>query len=66
MRLISPLVVLHLILLPLFAVAQQPVVQRLGDWIHNRTTLSGSCQGMAIHHNHIVMLRDGGQCVILD
>ena len=66
MRLISPLVVLHLILLPLFAVAQQPVVQRLGDWMHNRTTLSGSCQGMAIHHNHIVMLRDGGQCVILD
>lgn len=39
---------------------------RLGDWLHGGITLTGSTQGMAVYHDRIVMLRDGGQCLILD
>ncbi len=55
-----------LIVLPIRTAAQQIVVPRVGDWLQSHTTLSGSTQGMAMHNGHIVMLRDGGQCLVLN
>ena len=55
-----------LLLFPFIATAQQPVVKRLADWTSHAVQLSGSAQGLALYRNHAVMLRHGGQCVILD
>lgn len=50
----------------LAAQAQRPVVKRFGDWIPQGVELRSTAQGMAIHGDYAVTLRDGGQCVILD
>ena len=51
---------------PLLTIAQQPVVSKLGDWISDTVILTGSLQGMAVNGSSIVLLRHGGQCLILD
>lgn len=50
----------------LVAMAQQPVVEQLGDWLPEGTELHSTMQGMALYGRYAVTLRDGGQCVILD
>lgn len=52
--------------LPAYATAQQSVMHRLGDWLPDTVTISGSTQGMALYRNFAVTLRHGGQCIILD
>ena len=66
MKPIRNAIILLLTVLPLFVAAQQQVMQRLGDWLPDTFTLKGSTQGLAIHRNQAVMLRDGGQCIMLD
>lgn len=66
MKTVHNAIALLLALMPLIATAQQPVVLRLGDWLPDTVALSGSAQGMAIHSNCAVMLRHGGQCLLLD
>ncbi len=46
--------------------AQQPVVERLGDWLPDGIELHSTMQGMALYGSYAVTLRDGGQCLILD
>ena len=55
--------------------AQQPlsqvddgevVIARLGGLMPDTVTLVGSLQGMAIHGRHAYLLRDKGQCVVID
>lgn len=66
MKTIHNAIALLFVLIPLFATAQQPVMQRLGNWLPDTVALSGSAQGLAIHRNQAVMLRHGGQCLLLD
>ena len=53
-------------LMPLGLFAQQPVMERLSLWLPDTVQLHGSLQGMALHRQHIVLLRHGGQCLILN
>ena len=48
------------------AMAQRPVVERLGDWLPEGVELHSTMQGMALYGRYAVTLRDGGQCLILD
>lgn len=41
-------------------------MEQLSLWLPDSVHLRGSAQGMAIYRNHAVMLRDRGQCLILD
>ncbi|MBQ6069245.1 MAG: hypothetical protein IJK84_07050 [Bacteroidales bacterium] len=45
---------------------QYPVVGRLGNWVPDTVTLRGSLQGLALHGRNAVLLRHGGQCLVLD
>lgn len=61
------IIMLLLSLSPLSSLwAQQIVVNRLGDWVPDSVTLTGSMQGLAIHNNKAFAFRHGGQCVVLD
>lgn len=60
------MLVLLVAFMPQLAAAQQPVMPYLGDWLPDSVTLVGSAQGLAIHRNQAVMLRHGGQCLLLD
>lgn len=57
-------IALFLVMIPLQIFAQQVLVPHLGSLC--TTPLTGSAQGMAIYQNRAVLLRHGGQCVILD
>ena len=61
--------------LPFCLSAQQPlfrgeegevVIARLGGLLPDTVTLVGSLQGMAIHRRQAYLLRDKGQCVVID
>ncbi|MCQ2296654.1 MAG: hypothetical protein MJZ45_04560 [Bacteroidales bacterium] len=54
------------LLLSLTASAQQPVMDRLQDWLPDTLSPQGSMQGMALHGRYAVTLRHGGQCLIFD
>ena len=41
-------------------------MRQLSAWLPPSTQLHGSPQGLAIHNRYAVMLRHGGQCLILD
>lgn len=41
-------------------------MRQLSDWIPDTLQLRGSLQGMAFHRHYAVLLRHGGQCLILD
>lgn len=58
--------IIFALIAPFLLSAQQPVMQRLGDWISDTTRLDGSMQGMAVSLPYAVALRHGGQCLILD
>lgn len=45
---------------------EEVVISRLGDIIPDSVTLRGSMQGMAICRNHAYLLRDKGQCIVID
>lgn len=47
-------------------VQPKAVVEHLGAWIPDSIELHGSTQGMAIKGKYCYMLRDGGQCVVLN
>ena len=59
-------ILLCLALSPMTGHCQRPVIQRLGDWVDSSVSLHGSIQGLAIHRHHAVVLRHGGQCLLLD
>lgn len=60
------MLLLGLLLVPLCAVSQRPVVSRLGAWLPAGVELHGSMQGMALYGRYAVILRHGGQCAVLD
>ena len=44
MKTIHNAIALLFVMIPLFATAQQPVMQRLGNWLPDTVALSGSAQ----------------------
>lgn len=58
--------IIFALIAPLLLSAQQPVMQKLGDWFSDTARIEGSLQGMAINSHYAVTLRHGGQCLILD
>lgn len=41
-------------------------MERLAAWMPDSVQVRGSAQGLALHNGYAVMLRHGGQCLILD